>query len=281
MDFLLRITLVSSLLILPHIAVAIGCNDTYEFGNDCPILARDVTEDDEIYVEYNGKEVVSHCTKFKFRGMGEGGLLDESSICVTPLDFNDKTCAVEVDVVSSFSEVTTKKITCNTEIKRYKYCGIRYDTLTIVFKNIHGRSANDASFRLLVTATKRRDGPVDFGILIIPLLILVTGSLALLSSCTSKFCLCVCRRNLANGRVIILEPRNQTSGSTYVVYPGQLDLSRMTTTVLLSPPGVYPLGSNPQQEGAADTHSAANQWTDAPPKYEDLSDFLTLSPQTV
>lgn len=66
-----------------------------EFGNDCPIFTKDLTECDEIYVEYNGKDVVSPCNKFKFRGRGKE-ILDEYSICVTPLNFNDRTCAVEV-----------------------------------------------------------------------------------------------------------------------------------------------------------------------------------------
>lgn len=78
-----------------------------EFGNDCPIFTKDLTECDEIYVEYNGKDVVSPCNKFKFRGRGKE-ILDEYSICVTPLNFNDRTCAVEVDIITSLSEVATK-----------------------------------------------------------------------------------------------------------------------------------------------------------------------------
>lgn len=84
------------------------CNSRLdEFGNDCPILTKDLTEYDEIYVEYNGKDVSSSCNKFKFRGRGEKSL-DEYSICVTPLYFNDRTCAVEVDIMTSFSAEATE-----------------------------------------------------------------------------------------------------------------------------------------------------------------------------
>lgn len=249
--------------------MAAGWNDTYEFGNDCPIFTKDLTECDEIYVEYNGKDVVSPCNKFKFRGRGKE-ILDEYSICVTPLNFNDRTCAVEVDIITSLSEVATKKITC-TEMKRYKYCGFLDDTLSIVFKSIHGRSADDASFRLLVTATKRRDEMVNTGVLLVPLMILVVGGLAVMSSRISKFCLCLSRRNPLIGRLIVLEPGNRIPGTGYVVYSGPPDLNKMTTTALIFPQGVYQVSSNPQPVQSTGTLAAANQRTDAPPKYDDLT----------
>lgn len=123
-------------------------------------------------------------------------------------------------------------------MKRYKYCGFPDDTLSIVFKSIHGRSA-DASFRLLETATKRRDEMLNTGVLLVPLMILVVGGLAVMSSRTSKFCLCVSRRNPLNGRLIVLEPGNWIPGTGYVVYSGPPDLSKMTATALISPQRVY------------------------------------------
>lgn len=277
MYFSLRVTLMCLLLIVQHTAIAAAWNDTYEFGNDCPILTKDLTEYDEIYVEYNGKDVSSSCNKFKFRGRGEKSL-DEYSICVTPLYFNDRTCAVEVDIMTSFSAEATEKITC-TDIKRYKYCGLPDDTLSIVFKSTHGRSADDASFMLLVTATKGRDEMMGAGFLIVPLMILVVGGLFAMISSTSKLCLCVCRRNQLFGRLMVLEPGNRIPGTGYVLFSGPPDLSKMTTTDLVSPQGVYQVSLNPQPVQYTDTLPAANQWTDAPPKYEELTDVLTHNQQ--
>lgn len=76
-----------------------------EFGADCPIFTKDVDEGNEIYIEYKGKEVESYCDDLKFRGRGND-ILDEYSVCVTPLYFNDDDCAVEIDIKTSFNGVT-------------------------------------------------------------------------------------------------------------------------------------------------------------------------------
>lgn len=76
-----------------------------EFGEDCPFLSKDVDEDSAIYVEYNGKKVASNCDYFKFRGRGDD-VLDEYSVCVTPVYFNDTKCAVEIDIKTSLPGVT-------------------------------------------------------------------------------------------------------------------------------------------------------------------------------
>lgn len=76
-----------------------------EFGADCPIFTKDVDEGNEIYIEYKGKEVASYCDDLKFRGRGND-ILDEYSVCVTPLYFNDDDCAVEIDIKTSFNGVT-------------------------------------------------------------------------------------------------------------------------------------------------------------------------------
>lgn len=73
-----------------------------EFGNDCFIFIKDFMEYDEIYVEYNGKDVFFSCNKFKFRGRGEKSL-DEYLICVIFFYFNDRICVVEVDIMILFS----------------------------------------------------------------------------------------------------------------------------------------------------------------------------------
>lgn len=51
---------------------------------------------------------------------------------------------------------------------------------------------------------------LNTGVLLVPLMILVVGGLAVMSSRTSKFCLCVSRRNPLNGRLIVLEPGNRS-----------------------------------------------------------------------
>lgn len=76
-----------------------------EFGADCPIFTKDVDEGNEIYIEYKGNEVESYCDDLKFRGRGND-ILDEYSVCVTPLYFNDDDCAVEIDIKTSFYGVT-------------------------------------------------------------------------------------------------------------------------------------------------------------------------------
>lgn len=64
-----------------------------------------------------------------------------------------------------------------------------------------------------------------------------------------------------------------------MLFSGPPDLSKMTTTDLVSPQGVYQVSLNPQPEQYTDTLPAANQWTDAPPKYEELTDVLTHNQQ--
>lgn len=76
-----------------------------DFGEDFTLLFKDVDENSKIYVEYNGKEVAFYCNYFKFRGKGDD-ILDEYSVCVTPLNYSDNDCAVEKDIKTSLSGVT-------------------------------------------------------------------------------------------------------------------------------------------------------------------------------
>lgn len=75
------------------------------FGKDCLLNTTDVDENDKIHVEYNGKTVDFGCHYFKFRRR-KYGFLDEHSLCVTPLYFNDSDCAVDIDIKTSLSGVT-------------------------------------------------------------------------------------------------------------------------------------------------------------------------------
>lgn len=76
-----------------------------EFGEDCSSNTNDLYEDDELYVEYNGKTVGFFCDSFKFSGRGVR-LSDEYSVCVTPLYFNDSECAVEINIKTSNTGVS-------------------------------------------------------------------------------------------------------------------------------------------------------------------------------
>lgn len=64
-----------------------------------------IYEDDEMYVEYNGKTVGFFCDSFKFSGRGVR-LSDEYFVCVTPLYFNDSECAVEINIKTSNTGVS-------------------------------------------------------------------------------------------------------------------------------------------------------------------------------
>lgn len=62
-----------------------------------------------------------------------------------------------------------------------------------------------------------------------------------------------------------------------MVYSGPPDLRKMTATALISPQGVYQVSSNPQPEQSTGTLAAATKWTDAPPKYDDLTFWHTIN----
>lgn len=58
-----------------------------------------------MYVEYNGKMVGFFCDSFEVRGRGYG-FLDEYSVCVTPLYFNDSEWAIEINIKTTMFGVT-------------------------------------------------------------------------------------------------------------------------------------------------------------------------------
>lgn len=73
-----------------------------EFGEYCLSFPNDIDNDDELYVEYNGKPVSFIWDTFAFRGGGDlDDIFDECSTCVTPLYINDSNCAVALNIKTS------------------------------------------------------------------------------------------------------------------------------------------------------------------------------------
>ena len=70
-----------------------------EFGQDC-IVSKTVSEDEQIYITYNGASVTSECSPFSFRTKWWDG---ESSykFCVKPVYFEDPDCSVRLTYITS------------------------------------------------------------------------------------------------------------------------------------------------------------------------------------
>lgn len=90
------------LLIFSHVDLVVGYETVYEFGEYCLSFPNDIDNDDELYVEYNGKPVSFICDTFAFRGgVDLDDIFDEYSTCVTPLYINDSNCAVALNIKTS------------------------------------------------------------------------------------------------------------------------------------------------------------------------------------
>lgn len=93
-----------------------------EFGKNCSEYYNFLDEDNEMYVEYNGKTVDHYnCDYFKFRGKGDE-MKDEYSVCVTPLYFVDLDCTVKINIKTSIRGVSKH------------VCTYMYHTIKIYFR---------------------------------------------------------------------------------------------------------------------------------------------------
>lgn len=272
MSVLLSLSLTSVLLIFSHIALASGYETTYEFGADCPIFTKDVDEGNEIYIEYKGKDVESYCDDLKFRGRGND-ILDEYSVCVTPLYFNDDDCAVEIDIKTSFNGVTKHKITCTDNSANY--CGPQDETLYIVFKKRFGKSTRNANFKLKITTKKEYDYDESHAYLIGAIVGGIIGGLVLITVCIAIFCWCVCRRKPSQGTVFNPAQGYPGTGNPYVVYDAQTQQNTMTTPSSISSPGVYPMASYPEPGGPTNPQTHGNNLSDPPPNYDAATETST------
>lgn len=83
-------------------------------------MLKAVNEDRQIYVEYNGKEVLSHCADYSFTGRDDS--FDEYEVCVTPLAFTDPNCAIQLKYKSSYYGETLQVISMNLLLVCSRYC---------------------------------------------------------------------------------------------------------------------------------------------------------------
>lgn len=270
MPITLSLSITILLLILSHVALVSGYGTTYEFGEDCSDLSKDVYENSEKYVEYHGKKVSLSCDFFKFRGEGDD-ILDEYSVCVTPLYFNDTDCAVEIDINTSYSGVTKHRITC-TENKRAKYCGPQDESLYIKFKTRFGRDSNEANFKLKITSKKEydfldTDDSVDYSALVGAIVGGVISGLVLITVCIALICWCVCKRKQSPGRVVNATQGYMVTVNPYVAHAAQTQQNTMATPSSISSPGVYPMTAYLQAGRLANQQTHGNSFSDAPPNY--------------
>lgn len=269
----------SILLIFSPVALVYGYRKTYEFGEDCSSNTNDLYEDDELYVEYNGKTVGFFCDSFKFSGRGVR-LSDEYSVCVTPLYFNDSECAVEINIKTSNTGVSEHKITCS-ENKNTQYCGPQDETLYIEFDDRFGRGTNKASFKLKITAKKEfkyTDKRISYSSAAIGALILgVIGGTAIITVFAAVCCCCLCRWKPSRRRVFKPDPPQlyPSTAIPYVIYSGQTQQSKMTTPSDISSPVVCTMALYPSPQGNVSPRTTDNKLSDQHLSYGDLKDSKT------
>ncbi|XP_056000595.1 uncharacterized protein LOC130046519 [Ostrea edulis] len=198
---------------LLNFAEVFGNTETYEFGKKCSVFWKYLDENDRIYVDYNGKDVTSHCGDYSFKGKGNE-ILDEYEVCITPVTFTDPNCAVRLDYETSPGGSTLQSVTC-TENKNKKYCGPQDEPLYIVFKKRNTKDTSNAKFKLLITTNK----VFDYGVFVGSIAGGVIGGIVLISMLTGLVCWCVCKRKPTQGQVLNPGQGNQTSVAAYSAQP--------------------------------------------------------------
>ncbi|XP_065937787.1 uncharacterized protein [Magallana gigas] len=244
-----------------------GYETTYEFGDDCSYFTKDIGENNKVFLEYNGQTVDSYCDYFKFRGSGY--ILDEYSVCVTPLYFNDYDCAIEINIKTSIIGVTKHKIRCS-ENTIAQYCGPQDETLYIEFKNRNDGDTYGAKFKLKITAKKEYDYNESHEYVVGAIVGGVIGGFVLIVVCIAIVCWCVCRRKSSQGRVLNPTQGFSATANPYVVYGTQTQQNMMATPSSISSPGVYPMTSYPPPQGAAYPQTNDNNLSHPPPSYDAL-----------
>ncbi|XP_052677555.1 uncharacterized protein LOC128158657 isoform X1 [Crassostrea angulata] len=265
----------SCFLIFSHVGFVFGDETTYEFGEDCLFITKDVDYDEEMYVEYNGKTVDLSCDYFRFGGPGYG-FFNEYSVCVTPLYFNDSECAVKLNIKTSLFESTKHKITC-TENKIAPYCGPKNENLYIEFEKRYGRDTNGAKFKLKITTRKEYVAKESTSSKYVIGAIIggVIGGLVLITVCIAIYCWCVCRRKPSQGRVLNPTLGYPATSNPYAVQAAQTQQSMMATPSSVLSPVVYPIGSQPSPQGTASPQTIENKLASVPPSYDAFTESST------
>ncbi|XP_056001712.1 uncharacterized protein LOC125656142 [Ostrea edulis] len=174
-----------------------------EFGKDCTVFWKSLDENDQIYVGYNGRYILSFCDDYSFQGKGDG-ILDEYEVCITPVNFTDPDSAVRLDY-KTYGYKTLQNVTC-TENYNKKYCGPQSETLYIDFEKRNKKDTSNAKFKLRITTNK----VFDYGDVVGAIIGGVVGGIVLIALLTGLVCWCVCRRKLTQGQVLNPGKGNQS-----------------------------------------------------------------------
>jgi hypothetical protein len=75
-----------------------------EFGQKCSVSSENVNEDRKIYVGYAGEYVSLSCDDYSFEGQSDE-VMDEYEVCITPLNFHDPDCAVQLEYTTTYGGV--------------------------------------------------------------------------------------------------------------------------------------------------------------------------------
>lgn len=161
LDRLLQ-SLLICLFVLGHLQLVDAMETVaYEFGKNCtssPSSDRHyrgiVNENRQLDITYEGKTVNDYCATISFKGVGDGpSVRDEYKVCVTPVHFNDPSCAVQLNFTENASLDVFKSIDCvNYNVS--KFCGGQKNLVFMELKVLNESEVSRANFKLLVTAEK-------------------------------------------------------------------------------------------------------------------------------
>lgn len=132
----------------------------YEFGKNCTSRSSDkyyrgiANESRQFDVTYDGVTVKYYCASISFKGVGDGpNLRDEYKMCITPVYFNDPSCAVQLNFTEDVYPDSFQSIDCvNNNVS--KFCGGRDKYVYIDLEVLNESELSNVNFKLLVTAEK-------------------------------------------------------------------------------------------------------------------------------
>nr|XP_022298125.1 uncharacterized protein LOC111107285 [Crassostrea virginica]XP_022298126.1 uncharacterized protein LOC111107285 [Crassostrea virginica] len=187
--------------------------DTHEFGKDCIVFLKTVSEDEQIYITYNGKSVDFYCDNFSF----QTDLWESASnkICVKPLYFEDPDCSVRLNFTEKFGGKVLHTITCIGGNSIESFCRDYGDNLIVYFVNRGSLSTANAKFKFLVYVEKEDEesgnGWAIFGG--------VVGVIILCTLVAAGVFWFVCRRKPTQGRVLTSNHASSTPGVSQPGFP--------------------------------------------------------------
>nr|XP_022298121.1 uncharacterized protein LOC111107284 [Crassostrea virginica]XP_022298122.1 uncharacterized protein LOC111107284 [Crassostrea virginica]XP_022298123.1 uncharacterized protein LOC111107284 [Crassostrea virginica]XP_022298124.1 uncharacterized protein LOC111107284 [Crassostrea virginica] len=242
--------------------------DTYEFGKDCVVLFKTVSEDKQIYITYNGTSVYSFCDDFSF----QTDLRESASnkICVKPLYFKDPNCSVRLNLTATYGGTVLHTITCIDGNSNKSFCGDYEDFLFVYFEKLGSLSTANAKFKFLVYVEKKDEdiaiGWVIFGG--------VVGVIILCTLVAAVVFWCVCRRKPTQGRVLTPNQASSTPGVSQPGFPQATYTAAQSSNPNAS---LYPVGNYGPQYATGQTQhqpqSYSTPYQPPPQQYPPLSEF--------